>query len=154
MAIEMSPIAGGAGAAGVDSPPVLGGSDDPLVVTPAQVASLPWKAVESSNVRRLALQGVSPLGMGDLWVEFKNGAVYRYQGVSKDKFERLLEANSVGSMMNKTIRNRHPYTQAIIRDGEMTEDTVDIADLKEKLEAAFIRIVALEERVTELESNG
>jgi hypothetical protein len=54
--------------------------------------------VESSNLKKIAKKD------GDLMVEFRNGAVYRYPGLSHE-FENLKTAKSVGSYFARNIRN-------------------------------------------------
>ena len=44
-----------------------------------------------------------------LWLTFRNGAVYRYDGVPSEVYERLLTASSKGAYFNKSIRARFPF---------------------------------------------
>jgi hypothetical protein len=45
---------------------------------------------------------------GCLYVAFRNGRVYRYDGVPFDVYERLLSAKSKGGFYNRRVRNRYP----------------------------------------------
>jgi len=42
-------------------------------------------------------------------VEFRNGLIYEYLGVSSDLFEQLLAAPSKGAFLVRFIRNRFPH---------------------------------------------
>lgn len=44
-----------------------------------------------------------------LEVEFRNGLIYEYLGVSSDLFEQLLAAPSKGAFLVRFIRNRFPH---------------------------------------------
>ncbi len=54
--------------------------------------------VESSNLSSVATKG------DDLFVEFKNGSVYRYPGLAGE-FDDLTLADSVGKYFIQNIRN-------------------------------------------------
>lgn len=41
-------------------------------------------------------------------VEFKDGAVYQYTGVSKDEFESFMSTPSLGGALSQ-LEKRHPY---------------------------------------------
>ena len=43
-----------------------------------------------------------------LYVTFRSGRVYRYDGVPFELYERLLAADSTGSFFNRRIRDRFP----------------------------------------------
>jgi len=42
-----------------------------------------------------------------LFVTFKNGSVYSYEGVTKRKFNSMLKAPSIGQYFAKKIRNQY-----------------------------------------------
>jgi len=46
-----------------------------------------------------------------LEVEFRNGSIYQYFGVSPDIYEGLLNAPSKGSYFYQRIRNVYPYSR-------------------------------------------
>jgi hypothetical protein len=54
--------------------------------------------VESSNVKQIGHDG------NDLYVRFKNDGVYKYMEVPENIFDGLLNAESVGQMLNKDIK--------------------------------------------------
>lgn len=60
-----------------------------------------WKKVESSNINSVRLYE------GDLYVEFKAGAKYKYYCVTVEKYNELLESDSVGRFVNKHIKGQH-----------------------------------------------
>lgn len=80
---------------------------------------LPWHQVESSNVKRIAWvkERTNSFGepVGSLFIEYLNGAPYRYQDVPEFRLKTLLEAKSVGSAVNKTIKGKFAYEQVIER---------------------------------------
>lgn len=47
-----------------------------------------------------------------VYVEFLNGARYRYLGVPEYEFENLRTAASVGSYLNRCYKNVYPYERA------------------------------------------
>ena len=44
-----------------------------------------------------------------LWLEFRNGAVYRYSYVPATVHRQLIEAPSKGTYFNHNIRGKFPY---------------------------------------------
>ncbi|HEY1772480.1 MAG TPA: KTSC domain-containing protein [Gammaproteobacteria bacterium] len=64
-------------------------------------------AVTSSNI---AAVGYDPV-LQVLEVEFKNGTVYRYDGVSSEIHEAMVTAPSVGGYFSANIRNKFPSTK-------------------------------------------
>lgn len=59
--------------------------------------------VASSNI---ASVGHDP-ETNTLEVEFKNGGVYQYEGVSADEHGALASADSIGSHFHKNIKSRY-----------------------------------------------
>lgn len=43
-----------------------------------------------------------------LEVEFKGGAVYRYDGVSPETYRALMDAESIGKQFTATIKGQYP----------------------------------------------
>lgn len=62
---------------------------------------LPWHDVSSSNVRRVAHQ------RGICYVEFLNGGVYAYDGVSAEVYAELLAAPSTGAFVARRLRGQY-----------------------------------------------
>ena len=55
-----------------------------------------------------------------LEVEFRNGLIYEYLGVSCSLYEQLLAAPSKGAFLVHSIRNRFPHRR-VERAGELTQ---------------------------------
>ena len=67
--------------------------------------------VVSSNIASLGHNESAKI----LRVSFKNGRKYEYENVSKDIFETLLDAESVGKAFNALIKSQpeaYPFKQA------------------------------------------
>lgn len=62
-------------------------------------------SVSSSQIRSIGYDSPSET----LEVEFSNGAIYHYDGVSDTEHEALMNANSVGSHFYKNIRGKYTY---------------------------------------------
>ncbi|MGB8451846.1 MAG: KTSC domain-containing protein [Anaerocolumna sp.] len=45
-----------------------------------------------------------------LEIEFSNGAVYPYHGVTQNEYVLFLDASSLGTELNK-LKNNHPYNR-------------------------------------------
>jgi hypothetical protein len=67
------------------------------------------KPVTSSNIDRLGHDGK------DLFVAFKSGALYRYEGVPKPVYTRGLEAESVGRWFIGEVKGSYPH---VVDDAE------------------------------------
>jgi len=64
--------------------------------------------VDSSNVEQIGYDDTLPVS--ELHVKFKNGeTVYVYLGVPSSLFEELKHAVSVGSFLNREIKNIYPF---------------------------------------------
>lgn len=64
-----------------------------------------WAEVKSSNIKRVGLQeGLKPDTRCQLWVEFHNDSVYVYRFITKETFQELIKAESVGSYFHQNIR--------------------------------------------------
>lgn len=44
-------------------------------------------------------------------VEYHGGGRYRYHGVPRHVYERLLRAESIGAFVNREVKPRYPYTR-------------------------------------------
>ena len=56
--------------------------------------------VESSNVASVGYDVAS----STLEIEFKNGTIYQYSGVSENEYSGLMSASSKGSYLNQHIK--------------------------------------------------
>lgn len=59
--------------------------------------------VDSSNIVSIGHDADNEV----LEIEFKGGAVYTYVGVSKAKYDELVNADSIGKHFHAHIRNSH-----------------------------------------------
>ena len=59
--------------------------------------------VTSSNVEAIGYAA------GDLYVDFRSGARYRYRAVPRATFEQLLETDSVGKALNANVKPLFAY---------------------------------------------
>ena len=62
-------------------------------------------AVESSNILELGYDEPAEV----LYVTFKSGATYTYDGVPYYAYEELLHADSIGQYFNKQIKTVYPF---------------------------------------------
>lgn len=61
--------------------------------------------VSSSNISAV---GYDAENQG-VYVQFLDGSVYVYKGVTEYEFENLRTASSVGSYLNRNYKNVYPY---------------------------------------------
>lgn len=61
--------------------------------------------VQSSNVASLGYDETTQTA----YVQFLNGTIYMYKGVTKVEFESLMNAPSIGSYFNRNFKNIYPY---------------------------------------------
>ena len=61
--------------------------------------------VDSENLSSLGYDTASQV----LEIEFRNGHVYRYDGVPQDVVDELLQAPSKGQYFNSRIKGRYSY---------------------------------------------
>ena len=61
--------------------------------------------VNSSNVARVGYEEAAEI----VYVEFLNGNMYIYKGVSQQEFDNLKYAESVGSYLHRNYKNVYPY---------------------------------------------
>ncbi len=62
-----------------------------------------WEKVKSSNIEAVKYED------GYLFVWFKTGAIYRYEGIDKSMMEELINAPSAGKLFADSIKNDYPY---------------------------------------------
>lgn len=61
--------------------------------------------VDSSNISAVGYA----LETQWVYVQFINGGIYAYKGVSEQEFDNLRTATSVGSYLNRNFKNVYPY---------------------------------------------
>ena len=62
-------------------------------------------SVSSSNVAAVGYDAESHA----VYVQFLDGSIYAYKGVTEQEFENLRTASSVGSYLNRNYKNVYPY---------------------------------------------
>ena len=70
------------------------------------------RTVNSSNLSRVGHDANENI----LIVEFKNGIMYQYNGVTEDVYSNLMNAPSVGKFFNMHIKNRYTYNKIKIEE--------------------------------------
>lgn len=75
-----------------------------------------WNEVESSNLNKVAYYE------GDLHVEFKTGAQYKYYAVPFESYVDLLECSSVGRFINQNIKGKFIYEKTREADPKPVAD--------------------------------
>lgn len=63
-----------------------------------------WMPVSSSRMNAVAWQD------NTLFVQFKDGAIYRYESVSRIEFEEFINSPSLGSSLSR-LDKHHPYSR-------------------------------------------
>jgi len=61
--------------------------------------------VESSNIGAVKYEDST------LYIRFKTGAVYSYDGVSEELYKQLLNAPSIGKFFAANIKNAYSFTK-------------------------------------------
>jgi hypothetical protein len=79
------------------------------------VTSGKWVLVKSSNLQRI----VYNRHQQELRVEFKSGAIYRYDGVPRRIAKEMFTASSMGRYLHNRIKGKYPY--AMLRAGRQGE---------------------------------
>jgi len=64
-------------------------------------------SVSSSNISAIGYEAET----NTLEVEFLNGSVYQYAGVSADEYEAMMNADSKGKYLNANIKGRYSFTK-------------------------------------------
>lgn len=65
--------------------------------------------VDSSNINDIEYDD----RRNTLKVTFKNNTTFEYHGVSKDEYEKLMKASSIGAHFHKHIRNNKKYLRKL-----------------------------------------
>lgn len=68
-----------------------------------------WIGVQSSAIAAIDYHKEEKV----LFVLFKAGSIHAYHDVSEYKFKQLLDAPSVGSYFNQSIKKSHPETKEL-----------------------------------------
>lgn len=63
-----------------------------------------WMSVSSSRMDAVAWQD------NTLFVQFKDGAIYRYENVSRTEFDEFINSSSLGSYLSR-LDKRHTYSR-------------------------------------------
>ena len=63
--------------------------------------------VSSSNIGAIGYEAETHT----LEVEFLNGSIYQYAGVSVEEYEAMMNADSKGKYFNANVKNRYPFTK-------------------------------------------
>ena len=66
-----------------------------------------FKSVTSSNIDAISHDPET----NTLYVRFKGGGVYAYQGVDAEKHAALMNADSVGSYLHAHIKGKHAHSK-------------------------------------------
>lgn len=61
--------------------------------------------VSSSNIDQVGYDASTET----MQVVFQNGSVYEYRGVPQGEYDALMSAPSLGSYLNRNIRNNYAY---------------------------------------------
>jgi hypothetical protein len=97
---------------------------DVLPYTREQLEALPWEAVTSSNVRRVAWEEHGDQ-QGDLFIDYGtevSPSVYRYAGVTESRYLNVRHAQSVGGMVAKAVKGLFAATRIEIHADDPAED--------------------------------
>ncbi len=63
------------------------------------------QTVSSSNIAAIGYEEPSET----LEIEFLNGSIYQYYGVSENTYDQLMSASSHGAFLNHEIRDNYSY---------------------------------------------
>lgn len=96
-------------------------------MTLKDIEALPWQGVESSNLSRVAFvartvsegeaEEVAPEDApGSLYVEFTSGEIYSYAEVPAGVHGELVDADSVGSFLNREIKGTYAATRVHVEE--------------------------------------
>lgn len=64
-------------------------------------------AVSSSNIGAIGYEAETQT----LEVEFLNGSIYQYAGVSVEEYEAMMNGDSKGKYLNANIKGRYSFTK-------------------------------------------
>lgn len=82
--------------------------------------------VESSNIQSIGHSYPRRI----LEIKFRNGGVYRYKGVPRNEFKRLLAAPSKGKAFHRDIKYNYPYKKYRDDDGERLNQEYRVLEKK------------------------
>lgn len=71
------------------------------------MAEMEFTSVESTNIDGVHYDDQAAA----FTVKFKNGGVYRYEGVSAPIYQEFMDAESKGKYLNSTIKGNFPSTK-------------------------------------------
>ena len=86
--------------------------------------------VESSNIESIGHSYPRRI----LEIKFKNGGIYRYKGVPRTEFKKLLAAQSKGKAFHQDIKHNYPYRKYKDSDGEKLNQEYKILKKKKPSE--------------------
>lgn len=78
--------------------------------------------VESSNIDMVGYSGDTT------YVQFKNGSIYSYPKTSREEFEELAQADSVGSHFSRTYRGKQDYAKlenAVLKKSKLNQEQLE-----------------------------
>ena len=81
-----------------------------------------FSKVESSNVELVGLKD------NDLYVQFKNGGLYKYKNADSNTYNNLCKAESIGKFLNQKVKPEYEF-EKIENTKIQTEREVAYADL-------------------------
>jgi len=76
------------------------------------------RGVISSNIKAVGYDA----GLGDLYVRFSSGTVYRYRSVPSQTYLDLINAPSIGSFFSSNIKTSYPFVK--LSQAGAVEDTL------------------------------
>lgn len=91
-------------------------------MTLKDIEALPWQDVESSNLMRVAFVGETDTNVapeeekGTTYVEFTSGGIYSYAEVPAGVHGKLVDADSVGSFLNREIKGTYEATRVQVEE--------------------------------------
>ncbi len=90
------------------------------------------KTIEISDLVKVESSNISMVGFNDgtTYVQFNNGTIYSYPDTSREEFEALANAKSVGSQFSKTYRSKSEFLKleeslVLVKDTKV-EDAVRV----------------------------
>ena len=110
--------------------------------------------VKSSNINEIAFGGNS------IYINFKNGKTYSYEGATLDQYEDLKKAESVGKHFHSHIKSGGYECQEVLdtkfkQESKITEDeqlmATEIRQLKQERTDLYQALRIKQEKIEELE---
>ena len=86
--------------------------------------------VESSNIESIGPSYPRRV----LEIKFLNGGTYRYRGVPRSEFKKLLSAPSKGQAFHQNIKHNYPYRKYKNSDGEKLSEEYRVLKKKKPSE--------------------